>query len=84
MNNCVNIHWVTLSTPSDAVHDVFLNFTVAYGYSQLVTESMRDNKIFDVLLSNERVGIYDVSVLPPFSSGDHICLQCFDAVGWAA
>ena len=69
--NCGNIDWTTLSAPNDGVHDVFLNFTVDHGYSQLVTEFTRDKKILDVLLSNEPISICDVSVLPPFSSSDH-------------
>ena len=70
--NCGDIDWVNLLAPSDSVQDVFLNFAVRCGYSQLITNPTRGNKILDVLLASEPLSICDVTVMQrPFSNSDH-------------
>ena len=71
MNNSGDIDWVNLLVSSDSVQDVFLKFAVGCGYSHLITNPTRGNKILDVLLASEPLSICDVTVMQPFSNSDH-------------
>ena len=49
----------------------FASFVVNNGFTQLIKQPTRTNKIIDLLMVNDAVAIYDVTVLQPFSTSDH-------------
>ena len=68
---CPDVNWSSLLAPCDRVQDVILEFTVANGLSQLVTEPTRGNNILDVVISDEPLMICRPEVVQPFSNSDH-------------
>ena len=49
----------------------FANFVISNGLIQLIKESMHNQNILDLLIVDEPLAIYDISVLPPFSTNDY-------------
>ena len=49
----------------------FANFIVSNGILQLITEPTRSFNTLDLLLVNDPLTTYDVTVEPPFSTSDH-------------
>ena len=53
----------------------FASFVVNNGFTQLIKQPTRKNKILDLLMVNDAEAIYDVTVLQPFSTSDHCALS---------
>ena len=51
----------------------FANFAISNGLTQLIKTTHNQN-ILDLLIINDPLAIYDISVLPPFSTSDHFVL----------
>jgi hypothetical protein len=66
--NCPDANWDSLLSPCDKIQDVILDFTVANGLSQLVTEPTRGDNILDVVICNEPLMICHPEVIQPFSN----------------
>ena len=52
----------------------FANFDISIGSTQLIKDSTYNQNILDLLVVNDPLAIYEISVLPPFSSSDHCVL----------
>ena len=53
----------------------FASFVVNNGFTQLIKQPTHKNKILDLIMVNDAVAIYDVTVLQPFSTSDHCALS---------
>jgi len=68
--NAPNINWKHLSA-TDQISDTLLQFTVKFGFSQLVQFPTRGFNILDVLLIDADTLITSVSPHPPIGFSDH-------------
>ena len=57
--------------PADNVQDLFLQFTLSSGFSQLVNEPTRQDNILDLVLCNEPLLISSVDIQSPTGKSDH-------------
>ena len=69
--NCPGINWGLLKAPVDNIQDLFLDFILSNGFSQLVNEPTRQGNILDLVLCNEPLLITSVDILSPIGNGDH-------------
>jgi len=69
--NCGDIDWQLLVAPTDGTQDALLNFVIAEGLAQVVQYPTRNERILDIILTNEPLAMCRVEVLHPFSTSDH-------------
>jgi hypothetical protein len=74
--NMPNINWFNeLDPPAlPLLEGRFASFIVDNGLLQLITQPTRMDNILDLLLVNDPIAIYDVAILPPFSTSDHCAI----------
>lgn len=53
------------------VESEFANFIIANGLTQLVTQPTRNAHILDLLMVNDPLAVFEVTVQQPFSTSDH-------------
>ena len=69
--NCPGISWDRFKAPADNIQDLFLDFTLSNGFSQLVNEPTRQDNILDLVLCNEPLHITSVDIQSPMRKSDH-------------
>ena len=69
--NCPGINWDRFKAPAYNVQDLFLQFTLSSGFSQLVNEPTRQDNILDLVLCNEPLLISSVDIQSPIGKSDH-------------
>ena len=73
--NCPGINWGLLKAPADNIQDLFLDFILSNGFSQLVNEPTRQGNILDLVLCNEPLLITSVDILSPIGNSDHASVE---------
>jgi hypothetical protein len=71
--NLPNIDWSQAINPQllPILDSIFASFVIDNGLLQLIDTPTRANNVLDLLLVNDQLAVFDVSVLPPFSTSDH-------------
>ena len=64
-----------LKAPADNIQDLFLDFILSNGFSQLVNEPTRQGNILDLVLCNEPLLITSVDILSPIGNSDHASVE---------
>ena len=72
--NYGEINWKTLTSSKMFGQDVFLDFTLSAGFSQLITFPTRHNRTLDLLFCNERDLIQNIAPIAKIS--DHDTIYC--------
>ena len=75
--NFREIDWVQnidISTSPSGASE-FASFVANNGFTQLIKQPTRKNKILDLLMVNDAVAIYDVTVLQPVSTSENCVLS---------
>jgi hypothetical protein len=71
--NLPNIDWSQAINPQllPILDSIFASFVIDNGLLQLIDQPTRANNVLDLLLVNDQLAVFNVSVLPPFSTSDH-------------
>ena len=73
--NCPHINWQTCSAPNDGIQDSLICFVNDNNFCQLVKEPTRNIHVLDLVLCNEPLLVYDLSVQCPVGNSDHDSVQ---------
>ena len=73
--NLPKIDWLQLKCCNDIIHQMFLEFVIEFGLTQVINFPTRGNNFLDIVLIDDLQRLSSVSRHPPFSTSDHDVIQ---------
>ena len=74
-SNLPRFSWDTLTWPDDAVHEIFVDFVINQGLTQLINLLTHGLNILHILLTNAVHIVTSICCLPPIGGSDHATID---------